>query len=75
MDGENTFVCKADSVQEFARAIDTLYRDRELRGRMGEQCRGSAMKFTIGEVEKTMKDVYSKALRAVCEKYQRMNGK
>lgn len=63
LDGENAFVCKADSVQEFARAIDTLYRDKGLRGRMVDCCRASAMKFTIGEVEKTMKDVYSKALR------------
>ncbi len=63
LDGENAIVCKADSVQEFARAVDMLYRDKELRGRMAEQCRASAMKFTVGEVEKTMKDVYSKALR------------
>jgi len=84
-DGENAIVCKADSVQEFARAIDMLYRDKELSAGMMDCCRSSAMKFTVGEVEKTMKDVYCRALgreaydggepKAVCGKFQKINGK
>ena len=62
LDSENAFVCKADSVQDFARAIDMLYRDKELRVGMRYGCRASAMKFTDGEVEKTMREVYCKAL-------------
>lgn len=62
--GENAFVCRADSAREFADAIDTLYRDEKLRARMARNCRSSAMKFTVGEVEKTMRSVYARALDA-----------
>lgn len=62
--GKNAFVCKADSVPEFAQAIGTLYKDKELRAKMSQSCRISAMEFTVGEVEKTMKKVYYKALNA-----------
>lgn len=60
--GKNAFVCRADNAAEFAQAINTLYEDRELREKMAGVCRPSAMKFTIEEVEKTMKTVYHKAL-------------
>lgn len=60
--GKNAFVCRADNAAEFAQAIHTLYEDRELREKMAGVCRPSAMKFTIKEVEKTMKTVYQKAL-------------
>lgn len=60
--GKNAFVCRADNAAEFAQAINTLYEDRELREKMAGVCRPSAMKFTIEEVEKTMKTVYQKAL-------------
>lgn len=60
--GKNALVCRADSAEEFAQAIDTLYKDKALRERMAQGCRDSAMKFTIEEVEKTMKEVYGKAL-------------
>lgn len=59
---ENAFVCRPDAVAEFAQAIDTLYRDKGLREQMRKHCRESARKFTIEEVEKTMRDVYRKAL-------------
>lgn len=62
--GKNAFICKADSVPEFAQAIETLYKDRELRAKMSQSGRASAMEFTVGEVEKTMKKVYYKALNA-----------
>ena len=62
--GKNAFVCRADSASEFAQAIDTLYREKELRTKMAQNCRSSAMKFTTEEVEKTMKDVYRRALNA-----------
>ncbi|MBD5526623.1 MAG: glycosyltransferase family 4 protein [Lachnospiraceae bacterium] len=60
--GKNAFVCKADSIPEFAQAIGTLYKDKELRAKMSQTGRTSAMEFTVGEVEKTMKKVYDKAL-------------
>ena len=60
---KNAFVCRADSPAEFAQAIDRLYQDKELREKMREGCRSSAMKFTIEEVEKTMIDVYRKVLK------------
>lgn len=60
--GKNAFVCKADSIPEFAQAIGTLYKDKELRAKMSRNGRTSAMEFTVGEVEKTMKKVYYKAL-------------
>ena len=62
--GKNAFVCKADSISEFAQAIGTLYKDKELRAKMSQTGRTSAMEFTVGEVEKTMKKVYDKALNA-----------
>ena len=62
--GKNAFVCKADSIPEFAQAIGTLYKDKELREKMSQSGRTSAMEFTVGEVEKTMKKVYDKALNA-----------
>ena len=64
INGKNAFVCKADSIPEFAKAIGTLYRDKKLRAEMSQNCRASAMGFTIEEVEKTMKEVYYKALNA-----------
>ncbi len=63
--GKNAIVCRADSVSAFAKAIERLYQDRELRETMARDCRDSAMKFTVEEVEKTMRDVYRKALAAV----------
>ncbi|MDE6739434.1 MAG: glycosyltransferase family 4 protein [Lachnospiraceae bacterium] len=64
VNGKNAFVCKADSVPEFAQAIGKLYKDKELRVKMSQNGRTSAMEFTVGEVEKTMKKVYDKALNA-----------
>lgn len=65
LQGENAIICRADSVSAFAKAIGRLYQDRELRETMARNCRNSAMKFTMEEVEKTMRDVYRKALAAV----------
>lgn len=64
VNGKNAFVCKADNISEFAQAIGTLYRDKKLRAKMSRDCRTSAMGFTTEEVEKTMKEVYYKALNA-----------
>ena len=64
VDGKNAYVCKADNVQEFAQAIETLYMNKELCREMSQNCRASAMKFTVGEVEKTMREVYNKVLNA-----------
>ncbi|MBQ6887282.1 MAG: glycosyltransferase family 4 protein [Lachnospiraceae bacterium] len=62
IDGANAFCCKADDANFFANAIDNLYRNKTLRDRMSGYARKSAMKFTIEEVEKTMREVYKKAL-------------
>ena len=62
--GKNALVCKAGSSPEFAQAIDLLYIDKGLREKMSQNCRPSAMEFTVGEVEKTMKEVYYRALNA-----------
>lgn len=62
INGKNALVCNADSISQFAQAIVKLYQDKELRRNMSQNCRASAMKFTIEEVEKTMKEVYYKAL-------------
>lgn len=64
VNGENALVCRADSVQEFAWAIESLYQDKGLLRKMSQKCRFSAMEFTIEEVEKTMKEVYYKAFNA-----------
>lgn len=62
LEGKNAIICRADSVSAFAGAIDRLYQDRELRRKMAGNCRDSALKFTVEEVEKTMREVYRIAL-------------
>lgn len=61
-DGSNGIVCQYDSPDEFAEAIELLYKDRTYRTRIADRCRESVKLFTVEEVEKTMKQVYSKAL-------------
>lgn len=61
-DGSNGIVCQYDSPDEFAEAIELLYKDRNYRNRMADRCRESVKLFTVEEVEKTMIQVYSKAL-------------
>lgn len=55
---ENSLVCRKNTAEEFSQAIEYLYKDEGLRKRMKSGCRNSAEKFTIEEVEKTMKEVY-----------------
>ncbi|MCM1086856.1 MAG: glycosyltransferase family 4 protein [Muribaculaceae bacterium] len=62
--GKNAIVCRADNPAEFAQAIDTLYKNQKLREDMAGNCRDSARKFTVEEVEKIMREVYDKALNA-----------
>ena len=61
-DGNNGIVCRYDSPEEFAEAIEILYKDEAYRKRMADRCRESVRKFSIEEVEKTMTKVYAKAL-------------
>ena len=58
IDTVNSIVCDANSVTEFASAIEKLMIDKECRNLLARRCRNSAMIFTIHEVEKTMKKVY-----------------
>lgn len=64
LDYVNAVVCYAPDAGEYADAIQNLYRKDGLRNYMSAQCRESAMQFTVGEVEKTMKVVYRKALES-----------
>lgn len=59
-DGSNSIVCEANSIHDFREAIDLLYTDRKKRNLMISHCRKSAEKFTVEEVEKTMKEVYKR---------------
>lgn len=58
VNGKNSIVCHADSVKEFAAAIDLLYKDKDKRSAMAQNCRASVEQFTIKEVEKTMRLLY-----------------
>ena len=58
IDTVNSIVCDANSVSDFATAIEKMVVDTEFRNRLAGRCRQSAMLFTIREVEKTMKKVY-----------------
>jgi len=62
VDGYNSIVCDADSVEDFENAIKLLSKNMQLRREMASHCRESAKRFTIEEVEMTMKEVYKKAL-------------
>lgn len=64
IDYVNAIICYASDADEYANAIQNLYRKDGLRKYMCTQCRKSAMQFTVGEVEKTMKVVYQKALES-----------
>lgn len=57
----NALICQASNADEFANAILTLYDKEIFRESLRGQCRRSAMKFTIEEVEKTMRIVYRDA--------------
>lgn len=61
-DGINGIVCRADSVQDFANAIELLQQNRELRDSLATVSRDTAVEFTIEEVEKTMRSVYQRAI-------------
>lgn len=58
---KNALICHADSAREFAAALEKLYSDSAFRNRMAANCRASAQKFTIEEVEKIMRKVYERA--------------
>ena len=61
-DGSNGIVCSYDDSEEFKDAIELLYKESSYRERMADRCRASVSQFTVEEVEKTMIQVYSKAL-------------
>lgn len=67
LDGMNSIVCRADSIEEFREAIMLLSQDKAKRDHLASHCRQSAMGFTIGEVEKKMRQVYQSALNALQE--------
>lgn len=61
VDGRNSILCDAGKPEDFAAAIDRLYSHREELAEMAKRCRASAKKFTIQEVEKTMRRIYQDA--------------
>ncbi len=62
INGGNSIVCKSNSVEDFKNAIYLFCSDKTMHSRTASLCRASAEKFTINEVEKTMKEIYKKAL-------------
>lgn len=61
VEGCNSILCKAGKSEDFAVAIDRLYSYREERSEMAKSCRASAKKFTIQEVDRTMRRIYQDA--------------
>lgn len=62
IDGVNAIVCKENTPEAFAEAINELVKDKEKLGRLRDNCRESASLFTLSEVEKSMKNIYGKIL-------------
>lgn len=63
--GENGIVCRNNSVEDFREAIRFLYEKKDVREEMASKCRASAEKFTLEEVEKTMRGVYGRAFSVI----------
>lgn len=59
-DHENGLVCHADSPEEFADAILTMYQDHMLRTRFADNGRMSARRFTIQKTESRMREIYQR---------------
>lgn len=57
----NSIICDAGKSKDFAEAINLLYSDGRKRDEMARRCRASAEKFTIREVEQTMRWIYQNA--------------
>lgn len=61
-EGENAFCLDVDDEAGFAAAIASMYRNRKVLEKLGQNARASAMNFTVEEVEKTMSKIYQHAL-------------
>lgn len=61
-DGLNAIVCRENTPDDFADAIKKLTEDNNLRKRLSNECRISAIPFTLSEVEKSMRDIYRRIL-------------
>lgn len=59
-DGVNGIVCAPRKVLEFARAIQRIKEDENLRKELGSNAQTTVKKFTISENEKIMRRVYEK---------------
>lgn len=58
VDGQNGLVCKAKSVESFAKAIQFLYDNQEERKRLALCALGTVKKFSLRETEKKMRQIY-----------------
>lgn len=56
--GITGFSCSPNSVEEFTLAIDSLFKDEELREKMGDYNKDMVSKFDINVVIKKMKKIY-----------------
>ncbi len=58
-DGYNGIVCKNGTVEEYARAIETMVEDYETRKQQGQNAIKTSMAFDIKYTEETMRMVYN----------------
>lgn len=63
IDGVNSIVCRAGSTADFRKAIQTLAGNKDKCTAMASNCRRTAEKFSLEEAEKTMREVYKRAVR------------
>lgn len=68
LDGHNSIVCRADSVDEFRAAIHRLYSDPAYRGVLSSHCRETSESFSREAVGRIMKDIYESVDRILDEK-------
>lgn len=58
--GINGVITSANSISEFADAIDRFYSDHVYRIHMAEQCRNTAIIFGLEESNRSMREIYEK---------------
>lgn len=58
VDRQNGLVCKADSAEEFAKAIQVLYDNPEERNRLAVCALETVKRFSLCETEKKMRQIY-----------------
>lgn len=57
-DGKNGYVIEQDNIEKFSKAIERLYKDRELRNKFGKRSIELVQGFSIENVMEEMKEIY-----------------